>query len=456
MQLKLLSLIARDQAFISEHRDAISPSYFDFDTHVTLARLILDHYDHYKTLPTYTTFYAQVQDYIRDNRVDTRVGERMLETSSLLYALDSEDVDFGKDKALEFARNQQLKTVLVDIVDMMQQGGVKEENHEAIREKIGKALAVGENGLNGLGLNFFEELPKIHHLVSSEGRYNRGKTVKTLLPSLDDCLIGGIGAGQLGCIIAPPKRGKSTFLVNLGAAALHQKKNVVHVTFELNEADVALRYAARLTGTSMNDIIMGRNRDEYFSKIDEFMKFQNALRIKYERPNCATVGWIRNYLNKVTTVAGVKPDLVIVDYGDLIKKKYETEIYISAGVVYQELIALAADFQVPVWTASQAGRQSMEANHPVVGIADVAESWKKVADADVILSLNQSAEDKQQGKMMVYVAAVRRGSDEKRIYCNVDYAKCHIYEPEDTPALKPAPAIPKIESIKAPGVLTGV
>ena len=59
---------------------------------------------------------------------------------------------------------------------------------------------------------------------------------------------GGLGAGELGVVVAPAGIGKSWVLSAMGAYALSKGLNVVHYTLELNEAYVGLRYDSIFSG----------------------------------------------------------------------------------------------------------------------------------------------------------------------------------------------------------------
>ena len=55
-------------------------------------------------------------------------------------------------------------------------------------------------------------------------------------------LNGGLGRGELGCVIGSTGAGKSHYLVQMGVGALRSKIDVVHYTFELSETQVGQRY----------------------------------------------------------------------------------------------------------------------------------------------------------------------------------------------------------------------
>jgi len=103
-----------------------------------------------------------------------------------------------------------------------------------------------------------------------------------------------------------------------------------------------------------------------------------------------------------------KPDLIIVDYADLLRGTGK-EIRHELGNIYEDLRGLAGEYEVPVWTASQANRSALEDD--VIGAEKIAESYSKIMTADFVLSLSRKIEDKIAGTGRWHVIKNRFGPD---------------------------------------------
>ena len=90
------------------------------------------------------------------------------------------------------------------------------------------------------------------------------------------------------------------------------------------------------------------------------------LIIKEYPTGTASVITIRNHLDKLL-LKNFKPNLIIVDYADIMRstRSYDSLRH-ELKLVYEELRNLAMELNVPVWTASQANRDS--ANSDIVGL----------------------------------------------------------------------------------------
>ena len=197
----------------------------------------------------------------------------------------------------------------------------------------------------------------------------------------------------------------SHWLVALGANAMRLGKNVVHYTFELNEHVVGLRYDSNLCGLPSNDV------QDNKELVLETYKNKNLGRliIKEYPTGSATVMTVRNHIEKLQ-LKGVKPDVVIIDYADIMKssKSYDSLRH-ELKLVYEELRNLAMELEVPIWTASQANRDSAQSD--VVGLENMSEAYGKAMVADVVVSLSRKASEKSSGVGRLFIAKNRAGKD---------------------------------------------
>ena len=94
------------------------------------------------------------------------------------------------------------------------------------------------------------------YLVDIEKRMSEmcRDTIKTNWEVIDQLLDGGLAKGELGFVVAPAGSGKSWLLTKIGSEAMRMGKTVVHITLELNENYVGLRYDSCFTGINFQDI----------------------------------------------------------------------------------------------------------------------------------------------------------------------------------------------------------
>ena len=131
--------------------------------------------------------------------------------------------------------------------------------------------------------------------------------------------------------------------------------------------------------------------------------------IKYYPTKAATVNTISAHLKQLE-LKNIKPDLVIVDYADILRDNSGMrEVRHQLGAVYEDLRGLAGEFKVPIWTASQANRSALDED--VIEAQKVSESYQKVMTADFVMSLSRKVEDKIGNTGRFHVIKNRFGPD---------------------------------------------
>jgi replicative DNA helicase len=273
-----------------------------------------------------------------------------------------------------------------------------------------KAVSVGMP--QSIGHNFFEDV---------EARFLdiQRVTSPTGLRELDakDVLDGGLGRGELGVIVAPTGVGKSHWLVAMGTAAMRCGKTVVHYSFELNETLTGKRYDSNICDIPCSDLLENKEKvKEIYEK-----KGLGQLIIKFFPPRSASVNTIRNHLEKLK-LRNYWPSLVIIDYADIMKstKSYDAVRH-ELQLIYEELRQLAADFNIPIWTASQSNR--VGAREEIVGLENMGESYGKAQVSDVVIGLSRKPEEKATGYGRIFLAKNRAGRDGMQFPIQIDTAK---------------------------------
>ena len=318
---------------------------------------------------------------------------------------DLADLAFVKDKALDFCRKQAFKDALEEAVDLIQT-----EKFESVLSLMKKAVSVGLPSSSGH--DFFED---------AEARFvkvNR-QVCPTGLPRLDahDVLRGGLGRGEMGVVTANTGVGKSHWLVAMGANAMRAGKNVLHYTFELTEYAVGLRYDSNLCNVASNNV---QDRKEEVLKQYEEMELGRLIIKEYPTGSASSIT-LRNHVEKLM-LKGFVPSVIIIDYADIMRstKSYDSLRH-ELKLIYEELRNMAMDLRVPIWTASQANRDS--ANSDIVGLENMSEAYGKAMVADVVISLSRKAIEKSTGAARLFVAKNRAGKDGLVFPIHIDTSK---------------------------------
>ena len=420
-QEKILALLVRDHSFLLCYREVVKPYFFENPVHVDIARIITNYYDRYQGIATFETTLTLIDDYLEQRGKRSKDPEDLrrlyYKTLDNIYGMDFTDTEYVKDRAVQFAKHQAIKDAILKSVDLL-----GEDKFEEILEVVHKAQQVGENADN-LGLIYFENIAE--RLNSSQIELAEG-ILGTGSRDLDDAIGGGLGSKELGFIIAPPNVGKTLRLINIGTAGLWQRKTVIHYTLEMSETRVASRYDACLSGRPISELseVPGK-LEEQLKKIEK--QSGGKLVIKEFPTGTASINDIKSHLTMLKNIKGLTPGLVIVDYADLMRptstyneKRHELS-NINVGIR-----SLAKEMKIPLWTASQTNRGSLDKK--IITIADFAEDFSKAAVADIVVALCQTQEEYDEGLLREFVAKSRNSKKFQVLNKKVDYDKMKVMD----------------------------
>ena len=398
-QTKVISALITDVRLVDTLHEVIHTKFFESEANKWIVEHIVEYYNQYKSVPSLDVFKVEVSK-LDDKSTQKNIVEQL---KQVFTAIGDADLQYVKDEFSAFCINQNLKNVIVQSVDLLKAG-----NYDKIKELVDKAMKVGVEADLGMDyvLDFDERTDEINR-----------STIPTDWDTINDLMDGGLGPGELGVVVAPSGVGKTWVLCALGAAAIRSGKTVVHYSMELSEKYVGSRYDTVFTQIPSADL--PNKKDDVKDKI---RKLKGKLIIKYFPPKGVSTKKLEAHIEKMTA-AGNKPDLIIVDYADLLLShtNKSDSTYGEQGGVYIELRGLGGELGIPIWTASQTNRTGIDAE--VIEADKIADSYAKVMNADFIMSLSRKSKDKLNNTARMHIMKNRFGQDGITFPCKMDTNK---------------------------------
>jgi replicative DNA helicase len=408
-QIKVLSSLLTHKEFLTNIHDILSEEYFDNQAHQWIIKEILRYYDKYHTTPSMDILKVELQK-IENEVLKLSIKEQL----KAAYQSSDEDLEYVQEEFSTFCKNQQLKKALLNSVDLLKAG-----DFDGIKFLVESALKAGND--KNIGHEYNKD-------IESRFREDARKVVPTPWDSINDILQGGLGNGDFGLIFGNPGGGKSWSLVAVGGYAVRMGYNVLHYTLELGEQYVGRRYDAFFSKIPVDQILQNREKVE-----DIIPQLPGELIIKEFPTGRATISTIESHIRKVEDL-GIKADLIIIDYVDLLSTKKRTadrkgeidDIYISTK-------GLARELDVPIWSVSQVNRAG--AKDDVIEGDKAAGSYDKIMITDFCMSLSRKAKDKVNGTGRFHIMKNRYGMDGLTFGVKADtstgHFEVHDYDPDE-------------------------
>ena len=330
--------------------------------------------------------------------------------------------DYGEDELIEntelFIKERGFALTLEEIVENYHELDLKNESL-AILDKFDKICSLSLN--TNLGMEYFKDIDTFIDAIDDETQY-----ISTGIPWLDKKLGGGFReqGKALYVISGATNAGKSIMLGNVAKTAVLAGKNVMVVTLEMSEEIYASRISGQLSRIPIREL--GNEKETLRKYCKDFESGNdNRLFIKEYPNNTITVGDIKNYINDLIKRKGFNPDIIVIDYLNLIVSKVVTgNSYTDIKRVTEDLRTLSYIFKAPVVTATQLGRDAFNKENP--GIETTSESIGTAQTADVQFAVFSSEDDRAGGILNIGIQKNRYGDNFGTKALSVDWDTLHV------------------------------
>jgi len=308
-----------------------------------------------------------------------------------------ENYDWLLDEFESFSRHKALERAILKSADLIEAG-----DYGPVEKMIKDAVQVSLN--KDMGTDYFED-PR----ARLEGLKNNNGQISTGWPSIDKKLYGGFNRGELNIFCAGSGGGKSLFLANMGVNWALAGLNVLYLTFELSEPLVAMRIDSMLTGIGTREIF--KNLEDVELKVKMMGKKAGNIQIKY-MPSGKNCNDIRAYLKEYHVKKGYAPDVILIDYLDLMMplsiKVSPSDLFVKDKYVSEEIRNLAMETKCVTVTASQLNRSAVEEiefDH-----SHISGGLSKIMTADNVIGIFTSRAMKERGRYQIQFMKTRSSS----------------------------------------------
>lgn len=427
MNDKVELLVLKNLIFNEEYTRKVLPflksEYFQEYTQRVLFEEINSFVSEYNKLPSIDALDIEISRRTDLNETSFKEINELLtslqfETVSIDWLLTTTE-SWCKDSAVYLAIKKSIQ-----IAD----GNDEKLGRDAIPSILQEALAVSFD--NNIGHDYFE---------NSDDRFEYYHDVEAKIPfnidRLNRITKGGVKSKTLNMIMGTTNAGKSICLCSFAADYLRQGKNVLYITLEMSEEEIAKRIDANLLDINI-DTIEKVSKAIFTDKIRTLQnKFNGNLIIKEYPTGGASVNNFRALLNELDLKKKFIPDIIIIDYLSICSssryRKGMANSYEYVGSIAEEVRGLAKEYDVPIWSAIQSNRDQQANTDPT--LAGISESAKIGHVSDFLVAIISNEELEQLGQYMFKQIKNRYNQKSKltRFVVGIDYTKMRLYDVED-------------------------
>lgn len=412
-------LIAHPNEFLA-YGWIIRPEYFHGRETFLLVTHLQEFHEQYGTFPAN---FSVLGNYAHDKivRKNPQEAEEVLNLAIRLAEIDTKDWKSVLDLCLAFAKERAALNAVKKIHFHITEG--KQHQIDPVKE-LQAALAVGTN-YNDLGVNLVDDYEQVIRMIHGDTGYG----VSTGFTMLDSVWKTGWHPGWLIAILAPPKRYKTTFCLNLALGMASRQANggdVLYYACEISQELAAMRAIYNLSNQTDNNILEdGISRFIQVTGNRIRKKMGHHVWFKGFGSKQATIGDIRNHARFVTQQCGIKNlRAIFIDYAETVRpvhrEKNEPE-YRQSAQVYTEARALGLEMGCPVIMPDRCNKETV--NKKVPSMSGFQGSFEKAGIVDAAIGLCATNAEHVQNKIRYFIFLNRHGQQYLHYEGKVDPSK---------------------------------
>ncbi len=356
----LVEYALSDRSLFTQLYNILNPRYFDKPLDQVMG-FVTDYFKKYHNVPT-------------PDIIDAELGIQLE-----LHQFDNGEWEYAFEELESHCQNEAMRHAILSSVDHLE-----ENKMSSIFNEIREALMVKAD--NDLGTDHFED-PFNRLTAMQETLEQRPIGIDKL-----DTLLDEVRRGELGIFAAGTGGGKSIILSNVAMYMARQKLDILILSVELSEEMITKR---------MDSMITGVNTKEVFSRIDDVVDILDSERDNYgsirvkRMPSSASPSMIRTYLMEYHLTYGKYPDVICLDYIDILKpddskllgdNKFNIDEHLTFSVR-----DIMAEYDIYGFTASQLNRDAVDKTEINYGM--IAGGISKVNASDFTVAIYATQED---------------------------------------------------------------
>ncbi len=409
LELDLLKAFRQDRILWNDFKDHIDPNYFKDDNITKIFNIFSKYFEKYRAMPDH----EQCKNISQIKKYD----ESIYKTLDNIFDnrnVASDKISYLRDECKKFIKENKIKRAVLKSIDLL------EQNNYLEIETVVKEAVNWDNSLK-LGTdisNVEERFLKLQELTSN--------VIPSPWSAMNSTIGGGFYAKELFLFVAASSVGKSIALDNCATHSFLRNKNVAVITLELSEERKAQRMDAEMHNIDVSEVIYHKDKiTEFYLKNHR----ENRMFIKEFPTSSISIRHIEQYLYQLDLYEGFIPDILFVDYLEILKgSKHTYDEYVDQGTIGNDLRAYAQEKVIPVVSATQTNRGAINIPIEELTEANIGDSINKMRIADTIVALGGKPEERAIGRINFKNIKARNGVKDIAYPMKIEYSKLKIVD----------------------------
>lgn len=421
----ILKNLIKNEIYTRKVLPFLFDEYFQNEDERILFKEIKSFIVKYNNLPTHDALLIEV-DSLR-GITDTQLQSITKILQEITQDKSDTNIEWLSDSTEKFCQEKAIYSAIMKSIDIMNN---KNSNitKGAIPQLLTDALAISFDP--AVGHSYTEDYEKRFDYY-----HKTEEKIPLDLDFFNKITNGGIPRKTLNVVMSSTGGGKSLLMCHIAASCLNMGKNVLYITLELAEEEVARRIDANLLNITFDDL-MALPKDLYVKKVENIKNKTDGKLIIKEYPTASASSiHFKSLLNELNLKKSFRPHIIFVDYLNIcmsarIKPGSNLNSYAYIKAISEELRGLAVEYNVPLFTGTQANRSGY--NNSDIDLTNTSDSMGLPMSADFMFALISSEELESLNQIMVKQLKNRYNDPtlNKRFVVGIDRSKMKLYDVE--------------------------
>lgn len=424
MELTILKNLVLNDEYVRRVLPFIKEEYFNDYKERNIFKTIKNYIENYNGMPTKEALIIELD---KDKKLDGSDYELIINTVGEVYDMTKPDnIDWLLKETESFCQDQAMYGALMQAVKIADDSENKSLSRGSIPDILKEALSVSFD--QNIGHDFIEDADDRYEFY-----HQKVSRIPFDIELMNTITEGGLKPKTLNVLMAGPGAGKTLAMCHFAASNLMDGKNVLYITMEIAEEEIAKRIEANLLNTDISQIGF-LPKDLYKKRIEKLkQKTQTKLKIKEYPTSSANVNHFRFLMNELKLKKDFIPDIIYIDYLNICasaryKAGSSANSYTIVKAVAEEIRGLATEFKVPIVSATQVNRSGI--GNSDIDMENLSDSMGTGHTSDLILALITSEELDNLGQIQVKQIKNRYSdpTKNKRFSVGIDRSKMRWYD----------------------------
>lgn len=331
-----------------------------------------------------------------------------------LGQLDTSDKGAILDLSIQFAKERAVYDALRKI-HTAQTEGTPLNPVQVIQD----AMAVGTN-YNDLGISLYHDYEKIIRTVT-----DRTYGVHTGFAEFDKLWKFGWGPGWLVVLLAPPKRYKTGFAINLALnIAGNQDTDVLYYACEISQELAAMRALTNITGWTQDQFDSQKEKGILMAGKKVKSELWGNVWFKGYPSKSTTIGEIKAHARQVIGLYGLKPKAIVIDYAETVRPDSvdkKASDWRQQADIYTQARAMGNEFGCCVIMPDRCNRETVGKKVP--NMKSFQGAFEKAGIVDAAIGICATDDEYKHDRIRYFVFLNRHGEAYKHYDGTVDPAR---------------------------------